>query len=668
MKKEKAITLIALIVTIVILLILAGVAIASLGGENGLIARVSQAKKAQIKAEMKEQLVLALSELQLEKNGEATLDDVTQDWADNTLKGYEPIITNDASTNGKKVTMTKSGIIGKYIIDEKLNIVETEENDSSIEFSYDILERIDNKVNILIHVRDKENGLTKIEFPDTDLIIANGTKEERGIDYKVEIGTEYKIKITSESGEEREETILITDYWYKITKNLAEGISIDNAAVKEAYNKTYQATLTTGNEYVLETLTVTMGGQAVTTSGNNIIDITTGVINIEKVTGDIEITATTKKLEIRTTEPYIGTSRTITDATQSVADNSQTKGSTTLYINFTATLEGNPCTMTIKDGTSVTLPYAVTSNGTYIFVATGTYNGKTISEEKEVIVNKYQAAQNLVKYDAGDWTETEIQSLQTAGLYNLNASKTASNTSGSNFTFGGFTYKGDTQNETNINNGTIVTSRNQSVAPQSGLGTPKYDGWQILEIKDSSGNIISNETEISSKLDNLKNEKIYVTKLVHAGCPENFVYYYTRTYDAYRVEYILSSGLRQPGYNTYNPRSWQMYIDNSQRNLIADTTDKDENTVKDIHAMTYDEALAIAGSTGNTTGIRNTGSYYWLGSAHGNKFLWFVLYDGIITDNFGGCYGVRPVVSLKSGVYIASGEGTEASPYVLGIE
>jgi len=44
-KKDKAITLIALVITIIILLILAGVAIATLTGENGLITRVKQAKK-----------------------------------------------------------------------------------------------------------------------------------------------------------------------------------------------------------------------------------------------------------------------------------------------------------------------------------------------------------------------------------------------------------------------------------------------------------------------------------------------------------------------------------------------------------------------------------------------------------------------------------------------
>ena len=44
LKNEKAITLVALIVTIIVLLILAGVTIATLTGENGILTKGSVAK------------------------------------------------------------------------------------------------------------------------------------------------------------------------------------------------------------------------------------------------------------------------------------------------------------------------------------------------------------------------------------------------------------------------------------------------------------------------------------------------------------------------------------------------------------------------------------------------------------------------------------------------
>ena len=619
--RQNAITLVALVITVIILLILAGVAIGVLGGENGLIMRAGQAKKETRYKEAKEKINIELMEIQAEcteqrkeynikeialkmkESKEITINKTYNKEVASISEGIqideenvEAIVVSVDKCSEYKFLIGKSTKIEGVLETEDLdtiaksdfidietfekNLLRSIEKQSSIEFSYQIKEKVEYKAKVSIHIQDKENGIAKIEFPD-GTIECFGRTEYAKDNCEVEIGVEYKVKITSKSGETKEEIIYIEP-------------------------------------------------------------------------------------EIEIAEPYIGTSSTELDSTKSVADNSQTRG-TTLYINFSATLKGTNCTITLKDDTSKTVPYAVTNNGKYTFTVTGIYNGKTITKDIEATVNKYQSAQNLVQYDAGDWTETEIQSLQTAGLYNLNASKTASSTAGLNFTFGGFTYKGDTTNATNINNGTIVTSRNQSVASgknASGVATiPKYDGWQILTSTtktDESGNVIKNADGT---------DRIYVKKIVHAGCPENFVYFKTINGDAYRVEYILSSGLRQTGYSTYSPRSWQMYVDDSQKDLIADTKDKDNNTIKDIHAITYDEAYAITGNIYSTTGIRNTGSYYWLGSAN-NLYgtLWNVCNDGFIRNDDYYCWGIRPVVSLKSGVYIKSGNGTEGSPYVLGIE
>ena len=649
MKKNKGITLVALVITIIILLLLSGIAIASLGGENGIFAKVKQAKKANIESEMKEQLTMGLQELQIAKQGNATLDDVTQDWANETiLSDYSPVLQEDASLNGKLIVMTKDGIKGKFLIDENLNISVTEYNTSSLEFEYTTISRIDNKVKINIVVTDKINGVKQIEYPEGNpLKVVSGTKEQISIDYEVELGKEYKFVITTGDGKKTEKIIKIDDYYYNVTKDFEESVTIDNNATKAAYNKTYEATISTEGNYTITSLVVTMGGKTITTSGNDIVDINAGKIKIEKVTDDINIKVTTKKLEIQYTAIAVSTSNSASN-TSTLNANKQEKG-TPLYINIIATLEGNNCTVVLKSDNSKTVPYAVTANGKYTFIVRGTYNGKTIEEEKEVIVNQYMSAKNVVKYDAGNWTQAEIQELQGKNLYNINKEKVANETTGLNFTFGGFTYKGDTTNASDIASGNIITSRNQSVAPQNGYGTPKYSGWQILESKEENG-------------------KTYVTKITHAGSPENFVYYYTKDYDNRRVEYILSSGKRQTGDNTYQPRSWQMYVDQSQKDLIANTTDKDGNPIKDIHAMDYNEAYAITNNKNNTTGIRNTGAYYWLASADTSysSYVWSVDNGGSVESNRSYCWGVRPIVSLTSGVYIKSGTGTEADPYILG--
>lgn len=59
-KNEKGITLIALVITIIVLLILAGVSIAMLRGDNGIVTNASNAKTETLKSEAQERLNLAV--------------------------------------------------------------------------------------------------------------------------------------------------------------------------------------------------------------------------------------------------------------------------------------------------------------------------------------------------------------------------------------------------------------------------------------------------------------------------------------------------------------------------------------------------------------------------------------------------------------------------------
>lgn len=649
-KNEKAITLVALVITIIILLLLAGIAIATLGGKNGIFAKVKQAKRAHLESEMQEQLTLALNDLQIEKNGSASLDDITQEWINTAISNdYTPTIKEDASLDGKLVTMNKSGITGKFLINQNLEISKSEYNLSSLEFEYETKGRNDENIEILIKVIDKVNGIKQIDYPDgKNKVISSNKKDYIGIDYEVELGKEYKFVITTGDDNRIEKTIKIDDYFYNIEKTLGKNVIMNNNAIKTAYNKTYENIVSAEGDYIITGLTVTMGGQKITTSGNNVVDINTGKVKIDKVTGDINIMVTTKKLEIVVTEPYIGTNTEETDSTKSVPDNSQTKGKN-LYINFKATLEENNCTITLKNDTSKILPYEVTLNGKYTFVATGNYNGKIITKEIEIMVNKYMSAQGLVKYDAGEWTEEEIQELQEQRLYMINKEKAVNGTfnldnkeEGLNFTFGGFTYKGDTTNEDSIKNGTIVTSRNKSVAPESGAGVPKYEGWQILETEE-------------------KNGKTYVKKIIHAGCPENFAYYAFVNDDSSRATYLLSGGEEDKNSNTLsngtkiNVRKWNEYKDKE--------LDK-KGYINKVRLVTYQEA----NSGMYNSGVYIIGNNYWTKTGiRGN--IWYVNGTSYyVTGSIKACYGIRPIIEMNDGVYIASGSGTEYDPYVLGKE
>lgn len=84
LKHESGITLIALVITIIVLLILAGVAIVTLTGDNGMLGKASNAKIETEKGRLKETTRLAVSELVTEKlsTGGKTSDITAQNIVD----------------------------------------------------------------------------------------------------------------------------------------------------------------------------------------------------------------------------------------------------------------------------------------------------------------------------------------------------------------------------------------------------------------------------------------------------------------------------------------------------------------------------------------------------------------------------------------------------------
>ena len=60
MKNQKGVTLIALVITIIVLLILAGVSIAMLTGDNGILTQAKSAKISQIEGQVREEVKLAV--------------------------------------------------------------------------------------------------------------------------------------------------------------------------------------------------------------------------------------------------------------------------------------------------------------------------------------------------------------------------------------------------------------------------------------------------------------------------------------------------------------------------------------------------------------------------------------------------------------------------------
>ena len=128
MRNQKGITLIALVITIIVLLILAGVSIAMLTGDNGILTQTNKAKVAQIEGQVKEEVNLAIQaakmyaeeqavststgysadeHLQVTSGDPATDDDILDEMRKDltTEKGYTVSGTNAASPNDGKITV-----------------------------------------------------------------------------------------------------------------------------------------------------------------------------------------------------------------------------------------------------------------------------------------------------------------------------------------------------------------------------------------------------------------------------------------------------------------------------------------------------------------------------------------------------------------------------------
>ena len=91
--KEKGITLIALIVTIIILLILAGISINVIGGDNGIVTKSNEAKSLQEKREIIENANLEIIAKELLNNGT-----INQSEIEDILEKYGTVNKNDDGT------------------------------------------------------------------------------------------------------------------------------------------------------------------------------------------------------------------------------------------------------------------------------------------------------------------------------------------------------------------------------------------------------------------------------------------------------------------------------------------------------------------------------------------------------------------------------------------
>ena len=127
LKSKNGITLIALVITIIVLLILAGVGIATLTGDNGILGKASKAKIENEKAEIQDMLALSVNTIAIERGQKQ--DD---------LKVY---YTDRETFVEKGQFDTKSYPINEYNLDAENNIVSItiyKDNGTGNQYEYEI--------------------------------------------------------------------------------------------------------------------------------------------------------------------------------------------------------------------------------------------------------------------------------------------------------------------------------------------------------------------------------------------------------------------------------------------------------------------------------------------------------------------------------------------------
>ena len=120
MRKQKGITLIALVITIIVLLILAGISLAILTGENGILAKAQLAKKQSDQKQEEENNILKQYEKLLEVEEE--LPDNTKDTEAGTIvklpNNWLTTTPNEISTKDGNIVIPSKKIANVYAISD----------------------------------------------------------------------------------------------------------------------------------------------------------------------------------------------------------------------------------------------------------------------------------------------------------------------------------------------------------------------------------------------------------------------------------------------------------------------------------------------------------------------------------------------------------------------
>ena len=329
--RENGITLVALVITIIVLLILAGISIQSITN-TGLFANAKQAKEKSMEGQLKEEITLAIQSIQAEevyKGNSVTLETLAGGQLEKELKDITAELT-DGEINGEYKDY-------EYTIDSNFNVTINGpvtgvriKGSAEVQTGY-VFEG--NTVEIKVTASITEGTITGIEAPEGATIKTDTSTTEKV--YTVNKNGAYTFKITSDSGKTKNitanvENILgatqikisdITENSFKINveNSYPEGVITE---YKYSVGGTVKQQGTTDKSYIVTGLSEDTEYSSIKVVAY--INSASKESNTEKVTTEMKDGIAYTWYEIAEIAKAISNNNSITDDTETVTVNGKT--------------------------------------------------------------------------------------------------------------------------------------------------------------------------------------------------------------------------------------------------------------------------------------------------------------------------------------------------------
>ena len=413
-KSIKGITLVALVITIVILLILAGISIQAISN-TGLFANAKKAKEKSMEGQLKEEITLAIQSIQTEeiyKGNSVTLETLAGGQLEQELKDITAELT-DGEINGEYKDY-------EYTIDSNLNVTINGpvtgvriKGNAEVQTGYVFEGSI---IEIKVTASITEGTITGIEAPEGATLKTDTSTTEKV--YTVNKNGKYVFKITSDSGKTKNITAKV--------ENILDAPQITISEVKKesfkinVENNYPEGAITEYKYYVEGTVkqqgttdkSYTVTGLTQATKYSN-IKVTAYINSASKDSNVEEITTKDDSIEYSWSEiaeiaKAISNDTSITDDTENVTvtiNGVQKK----LKVGDTATLDGKKVRILGFNHDELAEP--TTAYGTSTVTGKAGISFEYVDFLVSTVINSNST-------NSGGWKETELRATLNGTTYN----------------------------------------------------------------------------------------------------------------------------------------------------------------------------------------------------------------------------------------------------------